>query len=220
MINITKTEEILSKCPNVRLALVKAKVKVKTTVEELSEQIEKTCQEIQQYYENTEAIRANTVIANTRKAYKALGKDPSRYRPSAEALLRRVVQGKGLYQINNVVDLLNTVSIQTGFSIGGYDLSKVEGEIELAVGQEDEPYAAIGRGKLNIGCLPVLQDRLGTFGSPTSDSQRTSVQNSTEDFLMVFFDFASDKQVEEACLLAVNLLEKHAEATEILTLLL
>lgn len=220
MINIKKTEDILSKCPDMRLALVRAKVNVETSSKALLEEIKKTCQELQEYYENTEAIRTNGIIADTRTAYKALGKDPSRYRPSAEALLRRVVQGKGLYQINNIVDLLNSVSIRTGFSIGGYDLSKVEGEIQLGIGKEDEPYAAIGRGKLNIGFLPVLRDDLGTFGSPTSDSQRTMVQNSTNDFLMVFFDFRANDEIKKACELAEALLEKYANATEIETVLL
>ncbi|MEO1436984.1 MAG: phenylalanine--tRNA ligase beta subunit-related protein [Bacteroidota bacterium] len=136
-----------------------------------------------------EAIAKLPVIKASRKAYKTLGKDPARYRLSAEALLRRVTGGKTLYEINNAVDLLNLVSIQRGFSIGGYDLSKVDGSIHLGVGQEGEPYEGIGRGALNIAHMPVLRDAQGAFGTPTSDSVRTSVRLSTTRFLMVFYDF-------------------------------
>ena len=136
-----------------------------------------------------EDISKLPVIKASREAYKTLGKDPARYRLSAEALLRRVTGGKSLYQISNAVDLLNLVSIQSGFSIGGYDLSKVDGPIRLGVGQEGEPYEGIGRGVLNIAHMPVLRDEQGAFGTPTSDSVRTSVNPATKTFLMVFYDF-------------------------------
>ncbi len=139
-----------------------------------------------------------SALCATREAYKALGKDPSRYRPSAEALLRRIVQGKGLYQVNNVVDALNIVSASSGFSIGGYDATKIRGVIRLGIGREEEPYEAIGRGRLNIHGLPALRDEIGAFGSPTSDSLRTMVTESTSEFLAVFFDFGKNGELENA----------------------
>lgn len=151
-------------------------------------------------------------IGATRRAYKACGKDPSRYRPSAEALLRRVIQGKGLYQINNLVDALNLLSVQTGFSIGGFDASKISGAVHLGLGHEDEPYAAIGRGQLNIARLPVLRDELGPFGTPTSDSVRTSVTASCQDLLLVIYAFEGDAHLPDALQKADQLFEQFASA--------
>ncbi len=157
-----------------------------------------------------EKIHDLPAIAATRKAYKALGKDPSRYRPSAEALLRRVVQGKGLYRVNNVVDALNLVSVTSGYSIGGYDAEKINGTITLERGRAGVPYEAIGRGALNIGGLPVLTDETGTFGSPTSDSRRTMVTDATEYFLAVFFDFSGQPPLLQAAMDDLqSLLETH-----------
>jgi DNA/RNA-binding domain of Phe-tRNA-synthetase-like protein len=92
-----------------------------------------------------EDISQIPAISASRKAYKACGKDPARYRLSAEALLRRVVNRNEIYQINNVVDLLNLVSISTGFSIGGYDADKIDGDIIYGIGKPNEPYIGIGR---------------------------------------------------------------------------
>jgi len=144
-------------------------------------------------------------IRSARKAYKAYGKDPSRYRPSAEALLRRVLKGEALYRINNVVDLLNLVSVQTGISIGGYNLEKVNGKVELGIGRANEPYQAIGRGGLNMEGLPLLRDETAAFGCPTSDSVRTSVDAATRWFWMVLFDFG-DSDLEGALQLSEDYL--------------
>ncbi len=136
-----------------------------------------------------DTISQKPTIKATKEAYRILGKDPSRYRPSAEALTRRVVGGKGIYEINNIVDILNLVSLDTGFSIGGYDAEKIQGDIEFGIGKPNEPYEAIGRGELNIENLPLFRDELGAFGSPTSDSLRTMVTENTTLFLMVIIDF-------------------------------
>ena len=136
-------------------------------------------------------------IKASKEAYRKLGKDPSRYRPSAEALTRRILQGKGLFQINNLVDSLNIFSIRTGISIGGYDMQKILGPIRFSIGQENEPYQAIGRGDLNIANLPLLRDDQGAFGSPTSDSARTMITMETHRFLLVFFDFTLDDHLDQ-----------------------
>jgi DNA/RNA-binding domain of Phe-tRNA-synthetase-like protein len=150
-------------------------------------------------------ISALPNVAAARAAYKAVGKEPSRYRLSAEALLRRITTGKGLYQINNVVDIINFVSFSTGFSIGGYDADKVQGRVAFGLGQEGEPYEAIGRGPFNIHNLPVFRDALGAFGSPTSDSPRTCITDSTQRLLMVIIDFGGQPQ---SLLGAVSLAER------------
>jgi len=143
------------------------------------------------------------------------GKDPARYRPSAEALMRRTIKGYGLYQVNNVVDIVNLVSLETGFSIGGYDLSKINPPVSLSIGTENDRYEGIGRGELNIDGLPVLRDQTGAFGSPTSDSERTSVTSETQHFLMVIFGFGDHSSISAALRFAENLLEEFASTQQI-----
>ena len=213
-ISISISPDFKQKCPNIRLGCIQATVTVATTYPSLLEKINQKIAAIQNIH-TAKTLSTIPTIAATRTAYKALGKDPSRYRPSAHALLRRVVQGKGLYHINNLVDLLNLVSISSGFSIGGYDFEKIEGSITLSVGIENEPYLAIGRGQLNIGGLPTLRDNVSAFGSPTSDSQRTMVTNDTTQFLMVFFDFNHSPILDDALALSVSLLEEFAQAKHI-----
>jgi len=161
-----------------------------------------------------ESISKIPAISASRKAYKACGKDPVRYRLSAEALLRRVVSGKGLYHINNVVDQLNLVSITTGFSIGGYDADQIQGNIVFGIGKSDEPYSGIGRGELNIENLPVFRDEVGAFGTPTSDSMRTEVKEQTRRFLMILVDFNGDQLLDESLQLAERLLKNYCNANE------
>jgi DNA/RNA-binding domain of Phe-tRNA-synthetase-like protein len=202
-------------CPNIRIGCLSCQVKVHPSSQELLLFIQQRLEYLIQKL-TIENIHNLPALHGTRAAYKALGKDPSRYRPSAEALLRRVVQGKGLYQINNVVDALNLISVSTGFSIGGYDTLKLSGSIRLGRGEEAEPYEAIGRGILNIQGLPVLRDEWGAFGSPTSDSLRTMVSTETEWFLATFFDFGNG-QLEAALDEMAKLLEKHANGINILS---
>ncbi len=143
-------------------------------------------------------IAALPAIAVTRRAYKAGGKDPSRYRPSAEALLRRLRQGKGLYRVNNLVDVTNMVSIASGYSIGMYDRSRIEGAVTLRLASKGESYAAIGRGPINLAGLPVLCDSAGPFGCPTSDSERTAIGSETREILRVIFDFGLPQELPAA----------------------
>jgi DNA/RNA-binding domain of Phe-tRNA-synthetase-like protein len=132
-------------------------------------------------------------IAEVRRAFRALGKDPSRYRPSSEALLRRVAQGKGLFTVNNLVDTNNLVSLTTRFPAGAYDLARIEGaaqaRLELRPGEAGDSYEAIARGPFNLANLPVLCDALGPFGSPTSDSVRTMVTAKCREVLLVLYAF-------------------------------
>lgn len=189
MVNLSS--EIKTKLPDLRLGCLLFQLEIAPSNEILLEKISQEIVNLQQKYTVTDLSKISTIDAS-RAAYRALGKEPARYRLSAEALLRRVLKGKGLYQINNAVDALNLISIQSGFSIGGYDADKISGIITLGIGEEKEPYAAIGRGALNIENLPVLRDELGAFGSPTSDSERTMVRASTKQFLLVFFDFKKE----------------------------
>ncbi len=214
-ISISKT--LQEKLPFCQLVCLQADVKVENSSPSLLEEIAIKTKTLEQDLV-IDAITSLPAIHATREAYKTLGKKPSRYRPSAEALLRRTLQGKGLYQVNNVVDLLNLVSISTGYSIGGYDVSKIEGDIEWSIGATDEPYQAIGRGALNIEFLPLFRDQKGAFGSPTSDSVRTSVTADTTNFLMTFFVFHQDDEaIKKALELSTTLLEKYAKSQTIKT---
>ncbi len=214
MSEIYISSELKSRCPRLRLGCIESDVVVNGSADGLSGEIEARINLIRQsmIIENISKIPA---IEASRKAYKACGKDPARYRLSAEALLRRVVSGKGLYSINNVVDQLNLVSIASGFSIGGYDAGQIQGDVRFGIGAANEPYIGIGRGELNIVGLPVFRDSLGAFGTPTSDSQRTEVTLNTRRFLMVLIDFDGDRQLETAKQMAIGLLEKYAGATHI-----
>ena len=156
-------------------------------------------------------------VAETRRAYKALGKDPSRYRPSAEALLRRIKQGKGLYRVNTVIDVNNLISVRTGFSIGTYTVERVTPPVTLRRGGDDETYQGIGKGPINLAGLPIVADAGGPFGSPTSDSERTAVGSETGRILMVLFGFGPVTGLEEAVDLACRELQAHAAATDVET---
>ncbi len=150
-------------------------------------------------------------IAEVRQAFRALGKDPSRYRPSSEALLRRIAQGKGLFNVNNLVDTNNLISLTSRFPAGAYDLARLEGAFEkgldLRVGHDGETYEAIARGPFNLANLPVLCDGLGPFGSPTSDSARTMVTADCRETLLVLYGFGEAQGLDEGLASALDAAE-------------
>ncbi len=200
--------------PALRLECIQCEVVTGPSPEGLLQLLDDRCRELAQTLA-LESVSQLPAVRATRVAYKAAGKDPARYRPSAEALLRRVVKGEELYRISNGVDLLNYVSVSTGFSIGGYDAEKIRGKIRMGIGREEEIYYGIGRGLLNIGGLPVLRDEEGVFGSFTSDSVRTSLDDKTRRFLMVIPDFGGSGEGERAVEIAAELLERYADATNL-----
>ena len=210
MQKITISEELAARVPGLQLSCIRCDVVYEAVNTQLWAVIEAKIAEIAASV-TIEQISGMPAIAASRKAYKACGKDPARYRLSAEALLRRVVNRHGLYQVCNVVDALNLVSISSGFSIGGYDSEKIVGEVVFGIGNPGEPYTGIGRGELNIEGMPVFRDAAGAFGTPTSDSERTSVTAATRSFLMVIIDFAGTALLDEATVLARSLLEKYAQ---------
>lgn len=208
MKSIRISERLSEKCPNIVLCAIECDVIIEPTPKALLEEIAIISQKIVQRIEVSK-INQIPAIAASRKAYKALGKDPSRYRLSAEALTRRIVKGKDLYSINNVVDLINLTSFQSGFSIGGYNVEAIEGDILFDIGGT-ENYDAIGRGTLNIQFLPVFKDDKSTFGSPTSDSTRTMVTDKTNRFLMIIISFDGETAVGTTKDLAIRLIKTYA----------
>lgn len=219
MKKISISTEVKEQCPNLMLGCLSCTVNWKAEVADLNTAIQRTCNSLQQSLE-TPDISQLEAIASSRKGYKALGKDPSRYRLSAEALLRRVVKGKGLYKINNIVDTLNLISIQTGYSIGGYDSEKIEGDILLGIGAEGEAYKGIGKGDLNIANLPVFRDEKGAFGTPTSDSTRTMVTENTQHFLMIFLNFGQHENMQQVLDDTRLLYQQYTEASDIKTMII
>lgn len=135
-------------------------------------------------------------LTEARRLYKSFGMDPSRHRPSSEALLRRILQGKDLYHISNVVDTCNLASLEFLLPVGMYDLSLVQGDVELRTGCEGESYPGIRKGEVNLAGRLGLFDESGPFGSPTSDSARTCTSESTNRILAVIMATADHAQAE------------------------
>ena len=146
---ITITKRIREECPELALAIITCEVRNPGTSTGLWHEMEAEIQQVSDSY-TLEEINKRPEIAATRKVYKALGKDPNRYRPSAEALCRRIIRGIPVYQVSTLVDIINLVSIRSGYSIGGFDSDKIQGDIELGVGTDHDEFNAIGRGILNV----------------------------------------------------------------------
>jgi DNA/RNA-binding domain of Phe-tRNA-synthetase-like protein len=134
-----------------------------------------------------EDVAAQPSVRNVRAMFRSWGVDPSRYRPSAEALLRRVVQGKGLYHVSNLVDVANLGSVETGWPFGCYDRAAIQAPVCFRLGRPGETYQGIGKRTWYLAGQPVLADVAGAFGSPISDSTRTMVSESTGSVLVVIF---------------------------------
>ncbi len=212
------SEAIKNRLPDLVLGCIECDVTILEENPELWQEIESACKIVAGSAELAE-VGTHPAISASRKGYRLCGKDPARYRLSSEALMRRVVKGNQLYKINNVVDLLNLVSLKTGMSIGGYDADKIQDHVIFDIGARDQPYEAIGRGELNIEFLPVFRDAVSPFGSPTSDSVRTSVTGFTSRFLMIVVGFSGEKSTIETVDLSVRLLKQFASATNIETVL-
>jgi len=210
---IIVSQEIGQVCPQFVGACVDAMVVNSTYSEALWQEIETFCNKFREGL-TTESLKEITSIAATRRVYKACGKDPSRYRPASEALIRRVLQGKGLYQLNTLVDLVNLASIAFGYSIGGFDAEKFEGDtLTLGIGREGEPYEGIGRGMLNIQGLPVYRDAKGGVGTPTSDNERTKITENTSHLVVLINGYDGNEQrVRENVEYIQELLRKYCQS--------
>ena len=122
-----------------------------------------------------------------RQLYRAFGVDPTKTRPSSEALLRRIVKNKPFPLISNAVDVCNLCALKFLLSLGLYDADKIEGKVVLRKGRQGESFAGIRKGQVNLAGRLVLADDRGAFGNPSSDSQRTSVDEKTSALWMVIF---------------------------------
>lgn len=212
MFEIIVSEEIRAVCPQFEGVAVYAEVKNSSFSQGLWDEINTFTAELLQSSQ-LDDIKKHAVIAATREAYKRCGKDPGRYRPSAEALRRRLLRNIPLYQIDTLVDLINLVSLRTGYSIGGFDADKIQGNrLVLGIGKTDEPFEGIGRGVLNIDGLPVYRDASGGIGTPTSDHERTKMDLETTHILALVNGYNGRGELEQAAAMIQHLLINYAES--------
>ena len=164
-----------------------------------------------------EEVTNDSLIKETRDGYKRLGKDPSHTRPACEALIRRVIKGIKLYSLGDLIDLGNILSVKTKRSVCVVDANKIAGDVVIRIGCDGEYVDAINRGPINAYNLPVYVDAIGIFGSPTSDTIRTSVTIDTKQILVMIICFGfSNKEENEKLLL--DLYQTYANAKNLIKL--
>lgn len=214
MIEVKISDELKEVCSSITLGCIQASVKVESSSESLLKEINKYCEELTEKI-SLEDIASLPRIKDAREVYKKLGKAPSKYRVSSEALMRRILQKKGLYKINNIVEINNLISLKSDFSVGSYNVENIQSPICLTIGEEGQKYKGIGKELINIESLPVLSDAISTFGSPTSDSERAMITNQVNEIIMCIYSFSGKEEVEEYLNYAKELLEMYADAKNI-----
>ncbi len=207
-------EQVRAAAPELALGIVEAAVEVRPEDPDLRREVDETVARLRAELAGADLAQVPEVQA-LRRLYRALGKDPTRYRGLNEALLRRVVQGKDLYVINTAVDVCNLVSLQTRHALGAYDLDRVEGPVVLRAAGPGETYRGVGRGDLNLEGLPVFCDAHGPFGSPTSDSERTSITLGSRRIALVVVACRGRERLEADAGRAADLLRRYAGASRV-----
>jgi DNA/RNA-binding domain of Phe-tRNA-synthetase-like protein len=192
--------EIVINLPGERLGVLEIDgACVRPADDELGELMNEVCERKRLEF-TVETLAESDAVRAVRGMFREWGIDPSKYRPSSEALLRRVVQGKGVYRVLNAVDIGNLCSIETGWPLGCYDRSKLRPPVALRHGAPGEVYEGIGKRTWHLEGRPVLADHAGPFGSPISDSTRSMITEETREILIVIYVPASAPiaSVEEA----------------------
>ena len=126
-------------------------------------------------------------VAETRALFHRLDLDPTRTRPSSEALLRRALQGKGLPRVNPAVDVCNLCSLEHQLPLGLYDRDEIKGDLTVRAGRPGEGYTGIRRQRVNLAGRLLIADDNGPFGAPTADSGHTAVKSRTRNLAVVVF---------------------------------
>lgn len=214
MIPISISNLIYDACPQFVSVQFECDVKNSNYNEQLWSEIKSFTNDFRKHNKIRDINKFPPILA-TRNTYKKLGKDPNRYRPSGEALRRRILKNVDLYKISTLVDAINLISLKTGYSIGGFDANLIQGNLELGVGQKDEKFEAIARGFLNIEGLPVYRDFIGGIGTPTSDEERTKIGLNTNKLLMLLNAYSGKEGLEEAIEYSNYVLKKYVEAENI-----
>lgn len=185
--NIIFSEIINQKIPGLKLGLLQTK---NTEIRKKSSLVKKQYLQLEEFIKTkfvNNPLSSDLTISAVRRMYRRIGWEPTQYRPSSEALIRRFLKGKGLYNINNFVDLANVVSTKYHLPMGLYDVDKIKGNIIIDVGREDESYEGISKELIHATGKLVLRDNDGIFGNPTADSKRTSLTGETKNVLTIFF---------------------------------
>lgn len=206
--------ELKKKAPRTALGVLTGNVIPAETPLALLDEMKAREAEVLQLPEPRAVLESSKILA-TRSGYKALGKDPARYRGSAEALLRRIITGKSFPHINAVVDIINLVSVESRLPVGLYDLAQIKGDVVFRVGRAAESYKGIGKYDLNLEGLPVFSDETGPHGSPTSDSERTMVTPATQHIAAILVSFGGSDGLESFCHRMSALLVQYASAQDI-----
>lgn len=170
----------------IRLGVIQFnQVQVLQRIDALVEDIAALCSELRKRYQSPADAMGRLNIS--RLLYRKIGLDPTKNRPSSEALLRRVLKGNALYQINSIVDICNLCSLKFLLSLGLYDFDKIKGAIQLKIGKEAEGYEGIRKDYVNVAGRVTLIDDSGPFGNPSADSARTMIAEETTNVLFVIF---------------------------------
>lgn len=190
--DVTIDSQLFETYPDIRLGLIRFKVDVKESDTDFWDYMNTIVEP--HIREEIEGKEWNEIpgIRGSRAAYKAFGRNPGRYRVSSEALIRRIRRGDELYHINSVVDVNNLISVESGLSVGSYDLEKVHGAITLRKAVQGEGYNGIGKKFLDMENMLVLADDDGIFGSSMSDSTRALVTEQAKDILVVIYCFEKE----------------------------
>lgn len=206
---------ITDACPDYHMILMTADVTNGSTPEELTAAINRYGESLIRLFEMPDIAR-RPGIAATRAIYKALGKEPNRYRPSQEQMMRRFLKGQGLYTVSALVDTGNLLSLMSGYSVGVFDADKIVGDtLRIDVGRAGEPYEGIGRGPVNIAGLPVVCDAEGPIGSPTTDNGRTKTSPDTSRIVTTIHAFGPDMPLDVTMDLACHLFTLYCDARDI-----
>lgn len=146
-----------------------------------------------------QAVRSNEVgpTERARQLYRKFGIDPTRVRPSSEALLRRMKKGESLARVNSLVDVANAMSVHLQVPVGLYDADKVKGEeLVIRLGLEGESYRGIGKEQVNVGGRICVADSEGPIGNPSSDSARTMITTDTQRAVWIYFLPVRDDDID------------------------
>src|SRR3984885_15211196 len=192
--------EIKIELPDVKLGVVEADaLRVAPADENLSRLMDDICNRKLREF-TIEALAEAESTRAVRSMFRAWDMDPSKYRPSSEALLRRIVQGKGLYRVSNVVDIGNLISVEAGCPLGCYDRARIRPPIVFRHGTTSERYEGIGKRTWHLEDRPVLADSDSPFGSTISDSTRSMITAAALDVLVVIYApfGAADTSLEQA----------------------
>lgn len=210
---ITIKDEIRNTWAPFNMAVLEFSMNI-TKDDSLDELIHSLEEDVNEKYNIEDVIKIPRIL-DARNAYKAFGKDPSRYRLAVESLYRRLSKGNRLYRINNAVDLGNVLSIKTQKSIAVLDRDKIVGDIFIRIGRDTDEYYGIGRGKINIENIPLYEDEVGPFGSSTSDTERTMITNDTNKILLFIISYGGVSDLEEDIAYAKSLFTEYGHVERI-----